>query len=90
MKQFELIPLKKPVGEESPQEHVYSTRMCVDIDYQLAEKVKDYAYWKGLTRQQVLYQALTQFMNENPTKERPPTLKNRKVGRSKKQLIKLV
>ena len=56
--------------------------MCVDASQALAEKVKDYAYWEGLTQQAIITQALESFLKDKRIKSRPEQLKNRpKVGR---------
>ena len=96
MKKFEFISLPTPkkgqLHEESSikatREHNIlseSTRMCVDLENPLAEKIKDYAYWEGLTQHEILLQALQNFMQDKAVKTRPEAVKNRKSpGRKRK------
>lgn len=60
-------------------------RMCADVESMLAEKVKDYAYWEGLTQQEIILQALEDFMQDKLVKGRPEAVKRKaKLGRKHK------
>jgi len=88
MKKFDFDPLPLPKHQvvENPQPTTSSTiRMCVDVYSELTEKIKDYAYWEGLTQQEVILQSLEHWLKNKPIKSRPATLKNRpKIGRKRK------
>jgi hypothetical protein len=94
MKKFDLISLPTPKEAKDnkqpnqiiDQEKLNETmRMCVDVKNDLIEKIKNYAYWEGLTQQDILLQALEFFIKDKTIKDRPDTLKLRKRnGRKKK------
>jgi len=90
MKQFEFDPLPLPKKQASGQAnlaaHPQSTlRMCVDAYPELVEKIKAYAYWEGLTQQEVILQSLERFMQDKAIKDRPAALRDRpKPGRKRK------
>lgn len=91
---FKLRPLPVPKEVSKEQPAVESTidaslddtiRMCVDIESMLSEKIKDYAYWEGLTQQEIIMQALRAFMQDKSVKSRPEAVKKRaRLGRKKK------
>lgn len=94
MKKFDLISLPTPKeakdnkqpNQTADNENLNATmRMCVDIENYLVEKIKNYAYWEGLTQQEILLQALEFFIKDKTIKDRPDTLKLRKRnGRKRK------
>jgi len=90
---FELLPIPElhPRNDQQNTQDVAkpqhgSTRMSVEIYFELMEKIKDFAYWQGLTQQQTTTQALEYWLKDKPIKTRPEAVKNRqKVGRKKKR-----
>lgn len=63
------LTVQKPQGKPSKMNFTFS--------YELIEKIKDYAYWEGLTQQQVVSEAIELFFKDMPIKSRPESLKNR-------------
>ena len=86
--QFSLLPIPDIHSPKSAQEDSVdrqTTRLCIDVAFELMEKVKDYAYWEGLTQQQIALEALTLFFGDKQIKSRPERVKNRaKLGRKPK------
>ncbi len=94
----ELEPLPIPVKKRPPlsfqkkeaqkKETVRSsktTRLAVDVDDSMLEKIKDYAYWEGFTQQEVAIQAFEAFLENKKIDSRPERVRNRpKVGRRPK------
>lgn len=86
------LPVAKEVSKEQPVVNSVTDasledtiRMCVDIESMLAEKIKDYAYWEGLTQQEIIMQALRIFMEDKSVKSRPEAVRKRaRLGRKKK------
>lgn len=63
------------------------SKMNFTFSHALIEKIKDYAYWEGLTQQQVVAEALALFFKGKSIKSRPESLKNRpRPGRKPKNL----
>lgn len=96
MKNFELIPLptpKKGQANEQPSAEPQTApsaattlRLFVDVSMDMADKLKDYAYWERLTQQETMLEALKQFLEGKAIKSRPEAVKNRKsVGRKRKE-----
>lgn len=54
------------------------SRMNFTFSYEHIEKIKDYAYWEGLTQQQVVAEAMAHFFKDKSIKSRPESLKNRR------------
>jgi hypothetical protein len=76
-----LYAIKKPSSETS-------IKMMLEINSELAEKLKDYAYWLRTTQGDVLLEAFAQFTKNNPVETRPESeKKKRKVGRKRKSEI---
>ena len=91
-KNFELLPIpeiqpaKKPKASPQPADQPRSTKMNFTISFALIEKLKDYAYWEGLTQQEVVTNALGLFLKDKKVKSRPEALKKRpRPGRKPKQ-----
>jgi hypothetical protein len=86
------LPVAKEVSKEQPGVNSATDtsledtiRMCVDMESMLAEKIKDYAYWEGLTQQEIIMQALKIFMEDKSVKSRPEAVRKRaRLGRKKK------
>lgn len=75
----------KPTAIEIPQGR--PSKMNFTFSHALIEKIKDYAYWEGLTQQQVVGEAMELFFKDKSIKSRPESLKNRpKPGRKPKNL----
>ena len=53
------------------------SKMNFTFSYALIEKIKDYAYWEGLTQQQVVAEAIALFFKDKSIESRPESLKNR-------------
>jgi hypothetical protein len=92
-KNFELVPLPNlpEVKQEKPTQVIQSpvpvtaTRMHVDVPYELAEQVKDHVYWKRSTQQELLLQAVKEFLDRNTIESRPESEKTKnKAGRKRK------
>lgn len=90
----ELEPLPIPVKKRPPltfqkKETVRlskTTRLAVDVDDSMLEKIKDYAYWEGFTQQEVAIQAFEAFLEKKKIASRPERVRNRpKVGRKPKK-----
>jgi hypothetical protein len=89
---FELLPIPDlhfgngdRKAKEMTDANQESTRMSVEIHFELMEKIKDFAYWHGLTQQQIAIQALETWLTGKTIKARPELVKNRiKVGRKRK------
>ena len=80
-KDFELLPIPeiksaKKTGSE-PAAQPRPTKMNFTISFELIEKLKDYAYWEGLTQQEVITDALALFLKDKKVKSRPEALKKR-------------
>lgn len=89
MKEFELLPIPEVQSQQGrerrPTAPRQTTRLAVDVDCKLLEKVKDYAYWEGFTQQQIIMQALEHFFKDRKDKSRPAAVRNRpRVGRKPK------
>ena len=89
MKEFELLPIPEVQSQQGrerrPTAQRQTTRLAVDVDCKLLEKVKDYAYWEGFTQQQIIMQALEHFFKDRKDKSRPAAVRNRpRVGRKPK------
>jgi len=92
-KNFELVPLPNlpEINQEkttqATQSHVpvTSIRMHVDVPNEMAEKVKDHVYWKRSTQQDLILQAVKEFLERNTVESRPEheKIKN-KAGRKRK------
>ena len=79
-KQHNIAPTPQPTQRRL-------SRMHCDFGYELIEKIKDYAYWQGLTQQQVVTEAVALFLKDKPIKSRPEALKNRpRPGRKPKNV----
>jgi hypothetical protein len=96
MKTFELIPLPTPKkGQANDQSSTASKaepskattlRLFVDVSIEMADKLKDYAYWERLTTKETMFEALRQFLEGKTIKSRPEAVKNRKnAGRKRKE-----
>lgn len=89
MEEFEFlaIPELKSRGEQKRSKLVnyQTTRLVVDVDSNLLEQVKDYAYWNGFTQQQIIMRALEAFFKDKEVNPRPEAVRNRpRVGRKPK------
>ena len=51
--------------------------MNITFNSELIEKIKDYAYWEGLTQQQVVAEGMALFFKDKSIKSRPAALKQR-------------
>ena len=71
---FELLPIPE-VQQQKEQRHV--SRMSLSLNLELLEKVKDYAYEKGFTQQQVVTEAVELLLKDKKIKSRPEAAKNR-------------
>lgn len=82
--QFSKQP-NEPLSVRMPQGK--PSKMNFTFSYELIEKIKDYAYWEGLTQQQVIAEALELFLKDKSIESRPEALKNRpRPGRKPKNL----
>lgn len=82
--QFSKQPDKQLVVQK-PQRNL--SKMNFAFSYELIEKIKDYAYWEGLTQQQVVAEAIELFFKDKSIKSRPESLKSRpKPGRKPKNI----
>jgi hypothetical protein len=89
---FEILPL--PIHKVKEQQIIQlatsnvsngDIRISVWINNELSEKLKDYVYWERITQQDVLLQALEEFLKNKNIKSRPESVKNRKrAGRKRK------
>ncbi len=90
--QFEVLPIpihklkeqpkSQPTTTPSPQNTI---RISACISSELAEKLKDYVYWRRTTQQEVVIQALEALIKDKPIESRPESVKNRKkAGRKRK------
>lgn len=83
-KDFELVPLSAPKKTQQKQENVVEAdsvltiRMFVDLTIEMAENIRDYAYWERLTQKETMLKAVEQFIKDNPVESRPDSVKNRK------------
>lgn len=91
MKELELLPIpvkaRPPLNFKKREEDQISktTRLAVDVDDSMLEKIKDYAYWEGFTQQEVAIQAFEAFLKNKKIDSRPERVRNRpKVGRRPK------
>lgn len=93
MKKFE-IEMLPPIPEGGPINNNSSTviinknlvRLCLDVNEELAEKVKDHAYWERLMQKDMLLKIVEKFINEHPVEPRPQTarLQDRRGPKKKK------
>lgn len=86
---FELIPIPEmkqlPKSNSSQLNVKQTSRLSIELNEDLFNKIKDYGYWEGLTQQEICCQALEIFFEKKEIKSRPDSVKNRpKVGRKKK------
>lgn len=62
-----------------------SARLLVEVSDPLLESIKNYVYWKRITQEEILLQALIEFMETKQAPPRPDHVKNKMTrGRKKK------
>lgn len=93
-KHFDVLPIpveklsNKPrtqATNESISKPRASIKTLIEINIELTEKLKDYAYSKRKTQPEVIINALEEFLSNNPVEPRPESVKNKsKVGRKRK------
>ncbi|MES2389288.1 MAG: hypothetical protein V4543_14905 [Bacteroidota bacterium] len=84
---FEPLPEMNPAVETAAKtESAEATiRISSPLSVSMAEMMKDYCYWNGLTQQQVIETALSEFLNARQVQARPDAIKSRpKTGRKPK------
>ncbi len=53
------------------------TRISVDAHEELAEVIKDYSYYSGMTQKEAIVHILEQYFKENKPKQRPQEVRER-------------
>lgn len=78
---FDLLPIPEIQSQKEKESNsaaqLRASKMNFNISGELIEKIKDYAYWEGLTQQDVATRALELFMRDKKVKSRPEALKRR-------------
>jgi hypothetical protein len=86
--QFQILPipthkLQEPFKTQDNlgRDTKNTTRMSVDVYYELSEKIKNLAYETGITQAELVLQAMEEFVKDKPIKSRPESLKIREKAR---------
>lgn len=61
------------------------TRLSVDAYPKLAEELKDYSYWRGMTQKEAVIHILEAYFHENMPKKRPEEVRERAEQRKQRR-----
>jgi predicted transcriptional regulator len=65
---LETFNIPKPISSSASTErsHLPTKRLTVQVDRKLGDKIQDHAYGTGLTQQEIIHQALVEFISIDP------------------------
>ena len=63
------VTQQEPIGQP--------TRISVDAHSELAEIIKDYSYYSGMTQKEAIVHILEQYFKENRPRQRPEEVRER-------------
>jgi hypothetical protein len=72
---------KEKFMEDVPQELRPSTKITMEVSFELLEHIRDYAHWEGMTQKETVLYALENFFETNKVQCRPEAVKQREVIR---------
>lgn len=64
---FDIPKPASPISIFAKPTHLPTKRLTVQVNRGLGEKIQDYAYETGFTQQEILHQALVEFLSSHPT-----------------------
>lgn len=74
----------KTVLSTTLQEEYPSTKITLEVSFELLERIRDYAHWEGMTQKETVFHALESFFEANKAPIRPEAVRKRAAMRMRK------